>query len=195
MCRTLFSALLVIATAAPALAVTNFTATLTSDQEDPDTGFPGSGTATLQLNDAQDILSIDIQLTGVDLDGTQTTDTNDDASAFHIHAAPAGSNGGVVFGFIGPNNDTNGDLVIDAVAGTVTSAWDAGEGNNTTLTAQISTLLNDGLYLNLHTPQFGGGAIRGQILLVPEPTTGALALVIGLFGIVRRRRSQVGGVS
>jgi hypothetical protein len=66
---------------------------------------------------------------------------------------------------------------VDAVAGTVTAAWDAVEGNGTTLTAQLANLLAGGLYLNFHTAGFSAGAIRGQILVaVPEP--GALALLL-----------------
>jgi hypothetical protein len=148
-----------------------------------------SGFATQTLNDDQTRLEIDITLLGVDLDGMQTPDDPDDnVTASHIHAAPAGVNGGIVFGFIGPNSDTNGDLVIDPVAGTIVSAWDLTEGNGTTLGDQLTNLFAGGLYINVHTPAFPGGEIRGQILPVPEP--GSLALLaIGLIAIAFVRRA------
>lgn len=80
----------------------------------------------------------------------------------------------MVWGFFGiPDNDVApDDLVVDAVAGTITTAWDLGEGNNTTLADQLASLLAGGLYLNIHAQQFPAGAIRGQI--VPEPGSAAL---------------------
>jgi hypothetical protein len=94
-------------------------------------------------------------------------------------------NGGVVFGFISPNNDTNGDLMIDPVAGTVSSAWDLSEGNGTTLGAQLVNLFNEGLYINFHTVANGGGEIRGQI--IPEPATGLLLLLAAVAAATYRR--------
>ena len=188
--RPFFAAVVVLLCATfPASAVTVFNATLSGDQEVPPVASAASGTATLQLNDIQDQLTISIQLFGLDLDGNQTATPDDDVTAFHIHDGDAGVNGPVVFGFISPNNDLNGDLTIDAAAGTVFSVWDLNEGNNTTLGAQLADLFNTGLYFNAHTPANPGGEIRGQI--VPEPTSGLVAL-IGLTACwtCRRRRRR-----
>lgn len=157
-----------------------FDATLSGAQEVPPVLSPASGSAELTLNDAQTELEILISIAGLDLDGNQTPGVDDDdVVAAHIHQAPAGSNGGVVFGFISPNSDTDNDLVIDAAAGTIFSVWDGAEGEGTTLSAQLANLMSSGLYINIHTPAFTGGEIRGQItpsVAIPEPA------ILGLFG-------------
>jgi hypothetical protein len=180
---------LLLSLSIPSFASILFQADLTAGQEVPTPGdATASGSATLSLNDTMNRLEISIQLFGLDLDGLQTADISDNVIAAHIHSAPAGTNGGVVFGFINPNNDTNGDLVIDAVAGTIFSAWDVAEGFSTTLAAQLPNLFATGLYINVHTTSFSAGAIRGQVTRVAEPS------VLGLFGLafaalawVRRR--------
>ena len=180
-----------IAITGPVSAATLFQATLSGDQEVPPTVTTASGTASLTLNDAQTRLEINIQINGLDLDGLQTPgNAADDVTGAHIHNAPAGNNGGVVFGFIGPNSDANGDLVIDPVAGTIFSGWDLLEGNGTTLQNQLTDLLNDGLYINVHTSTFPSGEIRGQIQVVPIPAAFWLfgSGLLGLVGIARRKK-------
>ena len=103
----------------------------------------------------------------------------------------------MVFGLFGPSGDLNGDLVIDAAAGTVFTAWDLNEGNfGNTLAAELGNLFAGGLYRNVHTPTYPGGEIRGQINRVPEPATLTL-LGLGLAGLgwmrSRRRRDRSRG--
>ena len=203
----------VLTVAAPASADIIFTSNLTNDQENLivngqrvpvvptlTNGAPrpaSFGNATLVLNDAQTALTYRINVFNIDFTGTQTADTNDNLTLAHIHGSATltpQTNAGVVFGFIGtPFNETAPrDVIVtpftDAVGGIVTGKWDALEGNNTTLTAQLDNLFAGRTYLNFHTSQFPGGEIRGAIR-VPEPP--AWAMMIGgvmLLGALRGRR-------
>jgi hypothetical protein len=155
-----------------------FTANLNGLQEVGPNASTATGTASFVLNDPMTQLTMSVVINGIDVNGTQTPGSNlDNLTNAHIHAAPPGVNGGVVWGFIGaPFNDNNPtDTVVTpfptGVGFTVTSKWDAPEGNaGQTLTSQLTNLINGGTYINFHTVQFGGGEIRGQITVVPEPS-------------------------
>jgi hypothetical protein len=184
----------------PASAVTMFKAIITHDQEVSNPPIPdegSSGIGIFELNDAGTALSYDVTLTGLDIDGNQTPgNANDNVTRTHIHFAPANSNGGIVFGQIDASpalrNDLD-DLVVNPITGRITGVWDNAEGNGTTLAAQLANLIAGNLYFNVHTSDHAGGEIRGQILIVPEPSTVAL-LAYGLIGMasagVNRRRRK-----
>ncbi len=66
-------------------------------------------------------------------------------SAAHIHKAAVGVNGGVVFGFSGLTNPIQyTSVALDAT--------------------QEADLMNGNYYVNLHTPRYPGGEIRGQVV-------------------------------
>lgn len=195
--------------AAAAQGATVFVANLSVNQEPgppvPTTaaGAPrplAFGTATFILNDAMDALSMVTTVYNIDVTGTQTADLNDNLVAAHIHASATPfvppATAGVVWGFFGApfNNNNPADQVntpfVNGVGGTFTGTWNLAEGNNTTLAAQLPNILAGRSYINFHTTQFGGGEIRGAIVLTPEPST-AVLLGIGLAGAfaVRRRRA------
>jgi hypothetical protein len=161
-----------------------FTANLTNSQEVPPTtptlsgggARPASfGTAKFLFNSAQTSMTFTATISNIDVNGTQTSDTNDNLVAAHIHAAASvvpGVNGPVVWGFFGaPFNDNNPNDAVNTptaggVGGTFSGKWDAPEGNGTTLAAQLTNLRTGHAYINFHTVQFGGGEIRGNI--IPE---------------------------
>jgi hypothetical protein len=186
------------AIAAPIL----FSASLNSFQENnPANTSTATGFATFELNEAQTALTWTATIFGLDFTGSQTPGTTqDNLTVAHIHRSPIGVNGPVVWGFIGtPFNDNNPmDVIVtpfaSGVGGTVSSKWDVPEGNGlfegqpVTLTNQLPSLLSNGLYINFHTTQFGGGEIRGQII-APEPATLAL-LGIGVACLGLRRKSS-----
>jgi hypothetical protein len=186
-------------------AATTLTANITNGQENPPTvptltnGQPrpvSFGTATFVLNDTQTAMTMTATVFNIDFTGSQTVDTNDNLTNAHIHASATvtpTTNAGVVWGFIGtPFNDNNpNDQVFTpftdgTVGGSVSGKWDAPEGQGTTLAAQLTNILNGRAYINFHTNQFGGGEIRGALVVVPEPATGLAG--VGLAGLLLRRR-------
>ena len=198
MLKTLSSLLFIAVLSLPGIAlasnILDFEATLNGDQSVPGpVSTSASGSAPLKLNDVQTRLEIEITIVGLDLDGLQTPgNPDDDVLALHIHRGQPGTAGPVVFGFIGPDSDLNGDLAIDPVEGTIVSAWDLTEGNETTLSDELASLMAEGLYFNVHTPVNLPGEIRGQITLVdrvPEPAASSLLVVGALAGMLLRRRA------
>jgi hypothetical protein len=172
------------------------------------------GEASLVFDDTAMTLTYNITVFGIDFTAPrpvpwpnvpefglppQTPYTNDDLRVAHIHAGPnvPPANNPVVFGFIGAPYDE--DVIVDivvtpfttGVGGTVSGKWDASEGNNTTLGAQLANILAGRAYVNFHTVQFTGGEIRGQIV-TPEPST-LLLLGSGLAAVIvfgRKRLSK-----
>ena len=145
---------------APAQSV--FSVTLDGPQAATASPGTGSGTLTLNLNST---ISYDIAFSG--LLGNTTVS--------HIHgpAAP-GVSAGVVQGltFVGGPGATSGQLL----------------GTTGALTAQQVTDLFNGLhYVNIHTGFNPAGEIRGQIYLIPEPTTMSLLVLGGMAGLMARR--------
>ena len=179
-----------------------FTAQLDESNEVSNPPVPeqgSSGTGTFVLNDAMTRLTYDVTLVGLDLGGmtAETTDDrtpldpNDNVTRVHFHRAPTGQNGGIVYGIIDGSptlrNDNNpNDLVVDIAQSRITGAWDAPEGNGTTLTLELDELFGQLLYFNVHTADHAGGEIRGQV--VPEPATLGLTAAAGLLLAARRRR-------
>ncbi len=169
-----------------------FTALMSGADEvfPPGSSSPASATASLLLNRAQTLLTLSLASNLLDFDAAQTPgDPNDDVNGFHIHAGAFGMEGGIVWDIA---SDAN--TVINAALGTATSMWSSAEG----LTGNLAGLFSDGLYLNIHTVQFGGGAIRGQI---DEVGTGSAdridltALNIGSFATWQAITADVAGIA
>lgn len=174
---------------APALSqavIITGTATLNYDQEvDPSNTTPSdaTGTATIVFDTEGGEPGFGLLSLTATIDGISLADiTFDDgglvfgaAGPFHIHAGAAGSNGGIVVPFEDAGFFTETATGIAIAASNI--PWD--------LTLQ-DALENDGLYLNLHSLDYGSGEIRGQIE-VDESGTMAL-LLIGMLGLAATRR-------
>ena len=91
-------------------------------------------------------------------------------TAAHIHMAPAGVAGGIVFPMPGSLPTPSPIFVTWLVPANL-----------------VTPLLNGGLYFNIHSSMFPGGEIRGQLLQIPEPATMAL-VGTGLLGLALRKR-------
>ena len=128
--------------------------TLSGAQEVPPNGSAGTGTGTVSVNAAQTMITVTLSWSGL------TTN----ASAAHIHGpAAAGSSAGVLFGMSGVTNATSGSIPTQSFA---------------ISPAQLTQFQNGLFYWNIHTPTFGAGEIRGQILPGPclaTPTATATA--------------------
>lgn len=88
----------------------------------------------------------------------------DDVIGIHIHQAPAGSNGPIVVPLLG-NPFITTPLTVNGtiVEGTITASDLAGPLAGTSLSALVAEIRAGNTYLNVHTSDYPGGEIRGQI--------------------------------
>ena len=137
--RSLALASIAVLVAGTASAATEkFTATLTAQAEVPPTNSTGSGTATVSLDTTTHEITYDVTFSGF----------ASAVAAAHIHGpAAAGKNAGVVVPL--GNNPTS------PIHGSAK------------LTAEQQQQLTAGqYYVNVHTKNHPGGAIRGQLAAV-----------------------------
>ncbi len=127
-----------------------FDATLLGTGENPPNGSPASGFGTVILNASQTQITVDENWSGLTVPAT----------ASHIHGpGGVGTNAPVLFPFSGVPAATAGSIPEQTFSITPT---------------QVDYLFSGYLYMNVHTSTFPGGEIRGQLLLVPEPSFLAL---------------------
>jgi hypothetical protein len=165
---------------------TVFSTILTGDQEVPPSGSTAIGLGVVLWDEAADTATYWILAKGVDfgaaaagLDAAapgldaQTAFEGDDVANMHVHNQARGQNGPVVFGQIGPPQDTD-DLRIALNADgswAISGAWEPTDppspaGASITDFAALLDAAEPGsevpLYFNIHTRDFPAGEIRGQ---------------------------------
>jgi hypothetical protein len=118
-------------------------AVLTGSQEVPPTTTSGFGNATVTFDSARQNINVTITVSSL----------GSPINNFHIHEQAAGVSGPVVVNLIGlggtfTNGTMTGTFPIDAAV------------------AQRMLQNPAGFYVNVHTTQFPGGAIRGQLAFV-----------------------------
>ena len=170
-----------------------FTTTLTGAQEVPPTGSPGIGSALVTIDTVTNFMTVNVAFAGL-LSPTTIA---------HIHCC-AGP-GGIAIpattvpsfpGFpVGVTTGTYLQTFDLTLASTYNPAFIAAHGGTVAgaQAAFIAGLLNGQAYFNIHTTQFPGGEIRGQLQAVPEPATLLLLSsgVVGVVGVLRKRRKQM----
>lgn len=129
------------------------------------------------------------------------TDPND-VTRMHIHAAPRGVNGGVVYGLYNPLSDASAPgpsaVNIAAVPGgfRVWGEWNDGDQVGAdTISSRAPGLIalalgeDAPLYFNVHTLAFPAGEIRAQLVSAPIPLPAAAPLLaVGLAALLALRR-------
>ena len=169
-----------------------FTTTLTGAQEVPPSGSAGIGSALVTLDTVTNLLTINVSFAGL---GSPTI-------ASHIHCCtPPGANAIVATtvptfpGF--PLGVTTGTYLMTfdlTVASTYNPAFITAHGGTVAgaQAAFIAGLTSGQTYLNIHTMQFPGGEIRGQLEAVPEPATLLLLTtgILGTVGTLRKHRKR-----
>jgi hypothetical protein len=145
-------------------------------------GVPGRGGERgngISFNDVSLVLSIDVGWGS----GNGFTDLSSPVSGGHIHG-PTTSIGTAAF-----TQDASVLIPLDSVAGWNPSQTAGGFTGTVSLTsAQAAQLLAGRFYMNVHTSTNGGGEIRGNLVVVPEPSCAfLLAASTGLLTMRRRR--------
>lgn len=120
-------------------------ATINQAQENPPTGSPATGNAIMHYNVASNTFDLMVSITGL---------TNI-ATASHIHEAPAGTNGPVVTGL-------GAETVYTRSGNTLTATF-----HDMKHLGDPLKLLQGGTYYNIHSAQFPGGEVRGQLIAQP----------------------------
>ena len=133
----------------------NFGTPLSGDEEVPANASKARGNAVLQLNAAGD--AIDYQLSVANIENVFMA---------HIHMAPPGVNGGIVvwlYPSAPPAQLIPGRSQGRLAEGEITQASVVNALAGQPLSALLTAMQAGNTYVNVHTSQFPGGEIRGQL--------------------------------
>jgi len=140
----LVAALLLVPTAAPR-ADTGFSCSINALQEVPPNASPATGSGFFVLDNAGTALSYSISFSNLTAPRT--------AEHFHSPGLP-GVNAGVVRTIAGAGGTSGSDIGV----------WTSLDAQPLTAT-RVAELLAGKTYVNVHTNNFPGGEIRGQIVM------------------------------
>jgi hypothetical protein len=171
--------------------VTNYTTTLSGAKEVPPNTSPGTGTATVLINDVYNEMRVHVDFSG--LVGPTT--------ASHIHCCTADPLTGTAavattvptFSMF-PLNVTAGtyDMTLDLLsASSYNPAFVSAHGGTLALAEAdlLAGLAAGTAYLNIHSSTYPAGEIRGFLIAAPIPEPGNLAMWgLGLAALVGASR-------
>jgi serralysin len=160
---------------------TAFRVILESDQEVPPTGSAASGLGTVIFDSEAVAASYSFRVEGLDFGlvtgGTpQTPATDDDVTRVHFHNQATGQNGPIVFGQIDPAQDSDDFSIVLNADGSwsFSGRWETTDPANVSI-ASFATVLGSAtvgtavpLYFNVHSNEFRGGEIRGQLVAIAD---------------------------
>ena len=133
----------------------NFVAHLSGGEEVPPADTKATGQAKFQLSKDGTELSFRVNVANIE-----------NVTQAHIHLAPAGENGGVVawlYPDAPPQQLIPGRTQGTLAKGTITAGDLVGSFAGQGLDALVEAMEAGDTYVNVHTSQFPGGEIRGQI--------------------------------
>lgn len=160
--------------AAPAAAATLiFKTNLSGASEVPANASPGTGLATVTIDTVANTIAFNVTFSGL-LGNTTMA---------HVHCcASAGTNAAVAVGPgtlplfpLGVTSGSYSNTLNLLDAGTYTAGFVTNFGGGTVAGARnaiIAQMLNGQTYFNIHTVQFPGGEIRGQLTAAPNQPAG-----------------------
>jgi hypothetical protein len=184
-------------------AQNQFIGILTGSQENPANASPGTGTGTASYDPLTQMLAVSMSYSGLSAGTTNAhihccaPDAVPDNAGVAIHFIPAGFATGSTSGNFNATFDLSLQSTYDGIyfsnsGGTVAQARDRllnamrfGVANDDPLVNNDSSIA----YFNIHTSNFPGGEIRGNIIPIPEPAS-ALLLLSGLAMAVGRTRRR-----
>ncbi|MEO7454191.1 MAG: CHRD domain-containing protein [Fimbriimonadales bacterium] len=175
-----FGCLTLIAASSQAQEIWGFSVPLLDgNQSVPPTGSIAYGSGAFTINEFFNMrVTGSISITGIDVN---------EVTGMHIHHAPVGQNGPVIFDILANLKEANQGVGTSNFFFTGTLQ---GDGN---LTAQqkLAVMVAGNAYVNVHTTEFPTGEIRGQIVcVVPEPAS-IVAVGLGLGSLLLLRRRKV----
>jgi hypothetical protein len=130
----------------------DFSASLSGENEVPPTESTANGTAKFQVNDDSSEVSF-----WVNVNGLKQVD------AAHIHSGPEGENGEIVVTLAEDEAAEDQDNPEIQLTGNITEDDLQGELESKQISDLVSLMSNGTAYVNVHTPIYPDGAIRGQI--------------------------------
>ena len=162
---------------------TAFRIQMSGANEVPPNASAASGLGTVIYDSAANTAAYNITVTGLDFGATlggpaQTSNPNDNVTNFHVHNQAPGVNGPVVFGQIGPAQDTAGTVFSAAInvngSTTLKGLWEAADPASASINTFSAALAaatagtTVSLYFNAHTSGIPGGEIRGQWVCIAD---------------------------